>query len=134
MTSRTRTRHRWLAAAVACVVAATVAVTVAGTLLRALPAQAQQQPNPSVRSLSGRVTDTSHEPIRGAIVELRNTDTREVVTYITDESGRYDFKRLDGNIDYEVWVIFRGQPSATRSISKFDSHMVKVINFTVRAY
>ena len=126
MTSRTRTQHRWLATATACVVAV--------TLLRTLPARAQEMPNPSVRSLSGRVIDTSHEPIRGAVVELRNMNTREVVTYITDASGRYNFKRLDGNIDYEVWVIFRGQLSATRSISKFDSHMVKVINFTVRDY
>ncbi len=126
MTSRTRTRQRWLATAAACVVAVTVLWTV--------PARAQQQPNPTVRSLSGRVTDTSHEPIRGAVVQLRNSDTREVVTYITDESGHYSFKRLDGNIDYDVWVIFRGQPSPTRSISKFDSHMVKVINFTVRVY
>lgn len=134
MTSRTRTRQRWLAAAVACVVAATAGMMVAATLLGALPAPSQEMPNPSVRSLSGRVTDTSHEPIRGAIVELRNSSTQEVVTYITDDSGRYNFKRLDGNVDYEVWVIFRGQPTATRGISKFDSHMVKVINFTVRVY
>ncbi|NNM65354.1 MAG: carboxypeptidase regulatory-like domain-containing protein [Burkholderiales bacterium] len=126
MTSRTRTQHRWLAAAVVCV----VAVALAG----ALPARAKQMSNPSLRSLSGRVSDTSHEPIRGAIVELRNSNTLEVVTYLTDDNGRYNFKRLDGNVDYEVWVIFRGKPSATRSISKFDSHMVKVINFTVRAY
>jgi hypothetical protein len=111
-----------------------VAITVAAALLGALPAHAQQMPNPSLRSLSGRVTDTGHEPIRGAIVELRNSNTLEVITYITDESGRYNFKRLDGNVDYEVWVIFRAQPSATRSISKFDSHLVKVINFTVRVY
>ncbi len=115
-------------------VAVTVAATVAVTLLGALPARAQQMPTPSVRSLSGRVTDTSHEPIRGAIVQLRNSDTREVITYLTDESGRYNFKRMDGNVDYEVWVIFRGQPSAARTISKFDSHMIKVINFTVRVY
>ncbi len=57
-----------------------------------------------------------------------------VVTYITDASGHYNFKRLDGNVDYEVWVLFRGNRSATRSISKFDSHMVKVIDFTVRTY
>ena len=133
MTSGTRTRQRWLARAAACVVAVTVAMTVAAALVGALPARSQM-PNPSVRSLSGRVTDSSHEPIRGAIVELRNSDTREVVTYITDESGRYNFKHLDGNVDYDVWVIFRGQPGATRSISKFDSHMIKVINFTVRVY
>jgi hypothetical protein len=111
----------------------TVAATVAVTLLGAVPARSQQ-PNPSVRSLSGTVTDTSHEPIRGAIVELRNSNTLEVVTYLTDENGSYNFKRLDGNVDYEVWVIFRGKPSAARSISKFDSHMIKVINFTVRVY
>jgi hypothetical protein len=114
--------------AIACVIAVTVAVT----LLWTLPAHSQQQPNPSLRSLSGRVTDTSHEPIRGVIVELRNSATHEVVTYITDASGRYNFKRLDGNVDYEVGVVFRGRRSATRSISKFDSHMVKILNFTVR--
>jgi hypothetical protein len=47
---------------------------------------------------------------------------------------RYNFKRLDGNIDYQVWVLFRGHRSATRSISMFDSHMAKVIDFTVRTY
>jgi hypothetical protein len=67
-------------------------------------------------------------------VELRNINSGEVVTFITDGSGRYDFKRLDGNTDYEVWVLFRGKRSVTHSISKFDSHMTKVIDFTVRTY
>ena len=42
--------------------------------------------------------------------------------------------RLDGNIDYEVWVVFRGRRTPTHSISKFDSHMAKVINFTMRTF
>jgi hypothetical protein len=126
MTRKTRTRHRWLATAIACVVAV--------VLLWAPPAESQLMTQPSLRNLSGRVTDTSHEPIRGAIVELRDSNTNEVVTYITDASGHYSFKRLDGNIDYQVWVLFRGHPSATHNISKFDSHMTTVINFTVRTY
>lgn len=88
----------------------------------------------TLRSLSGTITDSGNEPIRGAVVELRNGDTNGVVTYITEANGRYNFKRLDGAADYEVWVLFRGNRSTTHSISKFDNNMVKIINFTVRTY
>jgi hypothetical protein len=125
MTMETKTRHGWLARAIVCIAA--------GVLLCGLPARSQEQPHPTLRDLSGTITD-GHEPIRGAVVELRNVRTNQVVTYITDASGRYNFKRLDGNIDYQVWVLFRGHRSATRSISMFDSHMAKVIDFTVRTY
>jgi hypothetical protein len=93
-----------------------------------------QIPQPTVRNLSGIVTDGSHEPVRGAVVELRDDKTNEVVTYLTEINGRYNFKRLDGGTDYEVWVLFRGHRSPTHSISKFDSHMQKVINFKVRTF
>lgn len=97
-------------------------------------ARAQTPSQPSVRTLSGTVTSTSHEPIRGAIVELRNVTSNVMVSYLTDANGRYSFKRLNGNVDYDVHVVYRGRHSASRSISKFDSHMSKVINFTVRTY
>jgi hypothetical protein len=118
--------HSWIA-----IVAVCVSVCL---MLGALPAAAQVASQPTVRTLSGIVMDPSHEPIRGAIVELRNESSHELVTYITETNGSYDFKRLDGNADYVVWVVFRGRHSPTHTISKFDSHMAKVINFTVRTY
>ena len=133
MQTQTRTHHRWRTTAGLCA-AAGLMICAVGATLSAIPARAQKMPQPSVRSLSGSIRDAGHEPIRNAVVELRNTNTGEVVTFITDESGRYNFKRLDGNADYEVWVLFRGNRSPTRSISKFDSHMVKVIDFIVRTY
>lgn len=105
----------------------------AGFTLFARPLSAQMR-RPDVRTLNGRIMDSGHEPIRGAVVELRNEDTRAIVSYITDANGRYNFKRLDDDADYEVWVLFRGHRSEMRSISKFDSHMLKVINFTVRTH
>ena len=119
-------QHPWIATAAICIAAC--------LLLGALPAATQTPGDPTVRTLSGQVTDTSHEPIRGAIVELRDEKSNEVVTYLTDAEGHYEFKRLDGNIDYEVWVVFRERRTPTRNISKFDSHLAKVINFTVRTY
>ncbi len=122
----TRWLQRLLPAVVVCVAA--------GMMLRSLPARAQVLSQPSVRSLSGIVTDASHEPIRGAVVELRNQRSGQMVSYLTDAQGHYSFKRLDGNADYDVRVVFRGQHSATRNISRFDDHMSKEINFTIRAY
>ena len=115
-------------------IAAGVLLATAALLLRAEPGWSQRMPQPSVRNLSGTVRDAGHEPIRNAVVELRNIANGGVVTYITDASGHYNFKRLNGNVDYEVWVQFRGIRSPTHSISKFDSHMQKVIDFTVRTY
>lgn len=99
-----------------------------------LPSHAQDLSQPTIRTLTGTVTDTSHEPIRGAVVELRNGKSSEVISNLTDASGHYDFKRLDGNTDYAVWVLYRSRRTPTRSISKFDSHMAKVLNFTIRTY
>lgn len=122
----TRGPRRWLRALAVC--------AAVGGMLAAAGARAQISPQPSVRTLSGIVTDASHEPIRGAIVELHSEKSGEMVTYLTDSNGHYSFKRLDGNSDYDVRVMFRGRHSPTRSISKFDSHMNKVINFTLRTY
>ena len=132
MTTKTNALHTWRARTIACIAAA-VFLFAAGTLLHATPARSQT-PQPTLRSVNGTITDSGNEPIRGAVVELRNGATNGVVTYITDATGRYNFKRLDGGADYEVWVLFRGNRSTTRSISKFDSKMVKVIDFTVRTY
>ena len=103
-------------------------------MLGALPVAAQMPSQATLRTLSGIVTDTNHESIRGAVVELRSESSQALMTYITDASGNYNFKRLDGNTDYDVWVVFRGRHSPTHTVSKFDSHMAKVINFTIRTY
>jgi hypothetical protein len=124
-TTGRRKLHRWPASAVC---------ALAFAFLRTMPARAQMPTSPTERTLSGRVTGAGNEPIRGAVVELRNERSSQIVTYITDATGAYTFKRLDGNTDYDVWVLFRGHPSPTRTISKFDDHMAKVIDFTVRTY
>ena len=81
------------------------------------------------RDISGTVTDHQHEPLRGAVVEVENCVSLGVVSFITDRDGRYSFKRLDGDIDYRVWVNFRGHKSKVRQLSKFDEYKPKTIDF-----
>ncbi len=87
-----------------------------------------------LRNLSGTVTSPSHEPLRGAVVELQEGEGAEVKSYITAEDGRYHFNRLNSEADYRVWVVFRNRHSKNHEISKFDDHLDKVIDFTIETF
>jgi hypothetical protein len=93
-----------------------------------------QDMNPHTRDLSGTVTDPHHEPLRGAIVQLQEGDSPNIATYITGDDGRYRFLRLNGNMDYRVSVKFRDRTSHPRNISKFDSNLHKVIDFSIETF
>jgi hypothetical protein len=107
-------------------------ITLLASTLLSLPLHAQQAA--TLRTLTGTVTGATHEPIRGAVVELQNSANNTVVTYLTDNDGHYLFKRLNSESDYRIWVVFRGRHTPTRSISKFDSHLAKVINFKINSH
>lgn len=104
----------------------------AAALLCVLPLRAQQAP--THRDISGTVTDTSHEPLRGAVVELHNPATNSVISRLTDAAGHYDFKHLDGNTDFTVTAAYRGHAGRPHSISKFDSHLDTHVDFAIKPY
>jgi hypothetical protein len=88
----------------------------------------------TLRNLTGTVTDGYHEPLQNAVVEIHNDDNDSVVSYITGRSGRYSFKRLDGETDYRVWATHNGRQSRTKTMSRFDDSPAKIINLVVRAH
>jgi hypothetical protein len=104
----------------------------AAALFCFLPLHAQKAP--TYRDISGTVTDTSHEPLRGAVVELHNPATNSVISRLTDDAGHYDFKHLDGDTDFTVTAAYRGHTAHPHTISKFDSHLDDRINFTIKTY
>jgi Carboxypeptidase regulatory-like domain len=89
---------------------------------------------PTLRNLTGTVQDRHHEPLNGAVVEIENEETKGVISYITDRSGRYNFKRIQGEVDYRVWFTYRGQRSGVRGLSQFDDRENATINLTVKSY
>jgi hypothetical protein len=84
------------------------------------------------RRLTGTVTDASHEPLSGAVVELHDDDTDSIVSYITNRSGRYTFPRFSGQDNYHVRAKFRSQESRSRSLSKFDAKPNRNINLVIK--
>jgi hypothetical protein len=116
MTRTVKRRIAWLA--------------VTSLLLSATSALVAKKKNPedSLRTVQGTVTDTAEKPVDGAIVQLKNTKTLQIRSFVTQEHGAYYFHGLSPNVDYEVRADFHGASSPTKTVSSFDSRKEVAIN------
>lgn len=106
--------------------AASVLLAVAVLLMGRTPSQAQYTRAPE-RAITGTVQDASHEPLRGAVVQIEEAGTLVIRSYVTDERGEYHFRNLSSNSDYTLWATFRGNKSKTEAIGKFDHKLDRVM-------
>jgi len=111
----------------------TTAALIVVLALAATPALSQwrrdkDRQDPNTRSLQGVVLDEEDKPAKSAIVQLKNTKTLQVRSYITQEDGRYQFHGLSTNIDYEVQAERGEWASPVRRLSVFDTRSKAVIN------
>ena len=82
----------------------------------------------NVRSVQGTVTDASDNAIDGAVVQLKNTKTLQIRSFIAKEHGAYYFHGLSPDVDYELKAEYQGQSSPNKTLSSFDSRKQAVIN------
>ncbi|MCS7315093.1 MAG: carboxypeptidase-like regulatory domain-containing protein [Bryobacterales bacterium] len=85
-----------------------------------------------VRSVEGVVTDPDGNLVEGAVVQLKNTKTLQVRSYITGKNGAYVFHGLSQNVDYELKAEHQGRSSDVRTLSVFDSRRKAVINLRLK--
>ena len=85
----------------------------------------------NVRSVQGTVTDASDNAIDGAVVQLKNTKTLQIRSFIAKEHGAYYFHGLSPDVDYELKAEYQGQSSPNKTLSSFDSRKQAVINLTL---
>lgn len=114
MGSTVKRRIAWLAVAV--------------LLLSASLAAKKKDPNDALRTVQGAVMDTAGNPADGAIVQLKNTKTLQIRSFVTQQHGAYYFHGLSPNVDYEVRADYNGASSPTKTISSFDSRKEVQIN------
>jgi hypothetical protein len=96
------------------------------------PSKDEKQKAAVERPIKGVVTDADGKPIVGAIVQLKNTRTLQVRSFITKEKGEYYFAGLSKDIDYEVKAQFSGKTSAARTLSSFDTKPEPVLNLQIK--
>lgn len=84
------------------------------------------------RPISGVVTDGDGKPVVGAVVQLKNTRTLQVRSFITKDKGEYYFSGLSKDVDYEVKAQFSGKASPWKTLSSFDTKAQPVINLQIK--
>ncbi|MEO7651944.1 MAG: carboxypeptidase-like regulatory domain-containing protein, partial [Bryobacteraceae bacterium] len=115
-------KRRWLLAVLV------VAITSASLL-----AQKKKGEEDNFRMVQGNVTDVLDNAVQGAVVQLKNSKTLQVRSFITQDQGTYRFQALDPNVDYTLKAEFQGAASQVRTLSSFDSRKQPVINLKLEA-
>ena len=89
-------------------------------LLAALAAAQVQFPNgkkekedPTIRTIQGVVKDTADAVVVGAVVQLKNTKTLQVRSFITKEDGKFNYNSMPRDVNFEI----RAESKARRLMS-----------------
>jgi hypothetical protein len=91
-------------------------------------AQSKKKGEDQNRSVKGAVRAADDQTVTGAVVQLKNTKTLQVRSFITKDDGTYYFLGLSPDIDYELRADFQGASSGTKTLSSFDSRKEAIIN------
>ena len=76
--------------------------------------------DPNVRAVTGTVRALNDSLVESAVVQLKNTKTMQVRSFITKADGVYQFQGLSTNVDYELKAEAKGMVSPARTLSTFD--------------
>ena len=85
------------------------------------------------RTVSGTVTAPDGQIVIGAVVQLKNTKTLAIRSFITQQDGNYRFNELSPDIDYEIRADHSGDTSSTHTLSSFDTRADAIINLKLNA-
>src|ERR1041385_1811148 len=109
------------------------ALALVGILLMFAPglsAQGKKKKADPTRSVQGVVSAADDSAVKGAIVQLKNTKTLQIRSFITQDNGAYYFHELSPDVEYELTAEDQknGTSSSTKKLSSFDSQKVATIN------
>lgn len=83
------------------------------------------------RAVHGIVKDERDNPVKGALVNLKDLKTKQTLTFITKQDGRYNFDGLSREEDYELSATFHTKTTPVKKISQFDPQMdsMRILSF-----
>jgi hypothetical protein len=97
-------------------------------VIPALAADKDKEKNSNTRSVQGSVSDSTNAVVEGAVVQIKDTKTLQIRSYITKQDGAYHFHGLSPDVDYEIKADHQGSSSGSKTLSSFDSRKTAIIN------
>jgi len=86
----------------------------------------------TTRTVEGLVTNAEKQPVENAVVQLKNTKTLQIRSFITQEDGKYHFAGLQTDVEYEVKADHDGVSTSWKTLSVFNSKKTPVINLKLK--
>ncbi|MGA2136938.1 MAG: carboxypeptidase-like regulatory domain-containing protein [Bryobacteraceae bacterium] len=102
-------------------------------LFASVAAPADKKEDAHVRTVQGVVRDAQGEAVNGAVVQLKNTKTLQIRSFITRDNGSYYFHGLSTDVDYELRADFSGASSGDKTLSTFDNRKTAVVNLKLES-
>jgi hypothetical protein len=121
--SRLRAGGRWLA-----VLAAAAMLCVPLGVAQSYKDTYGKKSDNHLRSVQGVVTGLDEKVVSGAVVQLKNTKTLQIRSFITQDNGSYYFHELSTDVDYELRADFHGAASANKTLSSFDTRKQAILD------
>ena len=110
------------AIAFALIPAMTLAVALAGQAAAQTPPPDTTRGNSSLsRAIEGTVLSSSGAPVPGAIVQIKDSKTLQVRSYIAQQNGKYQFWGLSNDVNYQLRAMAGGLTSKSKTVSVFNS-------------
>ena len=89
---------------------------------------AKKDQNANIRTAQGVVRNSQDEAVNGAVVQLKNTKTLQIRSFITRDNGTYYFHGLSTDVDYELQATYEGASSGVKTLSSFDNRKTAIVN------
>jgi carboxypeptidase family protein len=109
--------------------AAWIAIVIAG-FHAGLAAQQKNEKSEdnATRTVQGLVTNAANQPVAMAVVQLKNTKTLQIRSFITQDDGTYHFAGLGTDVEYQLKADHDGAATSWKSLSVFNTKKTAVIN------
>jgi hypothetical protein len=86
----------------------------------------------STREVEGHVTNAAGQPVANAVVQLKNTRTLQIRSFITQPDGAYHFAGLQTDVEYQLKADHDGATSSWKTLSVFNSKKNPVVNLKLK--
>lgn len=104
---------------------------VSAVLPGALAQRNSDRDQANMRAVQGVITGNADTLVEGAVVQLKDTKSLQIRSFITKGDGSYHFNGLSKDIDYELRAEHQGSASGSKTLSSFDNRKVAIINIKI---